>query len=339
MGAGKAAINNPVQSLAIAGGLAAAPLTGGGSLAATAAASGLGAAGGAGLGSILNAIRGGENGPTSAAGVAKTMAMEGAAGAAGQGIGTGVTKALKLGGKTLYKSILRPSIPLQREFGDVAEVGLREGVRVSNAGTEKVATKLAGNSAKAKQLIADAHAAGAPPIKPQEVAREFGQVFQQGRRQAQLGRPDPRPAVVDRLKTFGAKNPNGIPLDQAQALKGEAQDLASRAYRAADRGGPMTDLSAESDKAMARGLRGAIESRVPGVKGVNAHSQELIGLDRALDDASFRNVPGVGLIRTMLGNFAPGTASGAAIAADRAGHLPWNETLKAALIAAMGGQE
>ena len=99
----------------------------------------------------------------------------------------------------------------------------------------------------------------------------------------------------------------------------------------------MTDLTAEADKAMARGLRGGIEARVPGVKAVNADSQELIGLSRALEDASFRNVPGVGLVRTMLGNFAPGAASGVGIAADRTARFPFNDAMKTALIAILSG--
>jgi hypothetical protein len=335
IGAGKAALDNPVKAGALLGGFAAAPFTGGASL----AAAGLGAAGGAGLGSIVNAARGGENGPKTAGDVAKTMAGEGVAGAVGQGLGAGAAKLLKVGGKLVYKAALRPSMGLQREFGDVAEVGLKEGARVSEAGAKKVGERLSGNSAKAKQLIGDAQAAGASPIQPREVATEFGDVFQQGRRQAQLGRPDPRPAVLQRLQDFGARNPTGIPLDRAQELKGEAQDLASRAYRAADRGGPMTDLSAEADKAMARGLRGGIEKRVPGIKDVNADSQNLIGLSRAIEDATRRNVPGVGSLRTLLGDFAPATASFGAIGLDRMGRAPLPASFRTALIAALAGAD
>lgn len=328
---------HPVTAGALAGGLVAAPFTGGTSIPAAMAASGLGAAGGAGIGSIASAAMGNEGGPETAGDVARTMAMEGAGGAIGAGVGGGLQKGLKLAAHRLYKGVLRPSMGLQREFDDVAAKGLKEGARVSDAGAAKVQGRLSANSAKAKQMIADAEAGGASPVDPREVASEFGDVFQQGRRQAQLGRPDPRPAVVERLKTFGARNPQGIPLGKAQELKGEAQDLASRAYRAADRGGPMTDLSAEADKAMARGLKGGIEKRVPGIKPVNADSQELIGLSRALEDASFRNVPGVGVIQTLLGNFAPASASAGAIGMDRAARVPFGDALKTALIAALGG--
>jgi hypothetical protein len=199
---------------------------------------------------------------------------------------------------------------------------------------------LSRNSAAVDQLIQDAQAAGASPITTREVAGEFGDVFTQGRKQAQLGRSDPRPAVVGRLRAFDAKNPAGISLPRAQELKGEAQDLATRAYRAADLGHPVTDLSAASDEAMARGLRKGIETRVPKVGPVNAESQELIGLLRAIEDATRRNVPGVGSLRTLLGDFAPSMASRGGIALERTGRsgvmpaVP--AAFKTALLAALG---
>lgn len=337
MGAGKAAINHPVQSLAMLGGLAAVPLTGGASVPAAMAAAGLGAAGGAGLGSIVNAARGGENGPTSASGVAKTMAAEGAAGAIGEGAGRGISKALTAGGKLVYKTALRPSMGLQREFGDIAQTGIKEGAAVSEGGLSKVVNARGKSAQTARKMVTDAEAAGASPIPVKEVASQFKDVMQQGQRQAQLGRSDPRPAVVGRLKAFADKNPSGIPLSKAQALKEEAQDLASRAYRAEDLGHPITDLSAASDRAQAAGLQRGIEARVPGVKEQNSQTRELIGLSRALEDATRRNVPGVGSIRTLLGDFVPSVSSRLGIAADRAAGLPFNDALKAALIAALGG--
>ncbi len=339
MGAGKAAINNPVQSLAMLGGMLAAPLTGGASIPAGMAAAGLGAAGGAGIGSIINAARGGENGPTSASGVAKTMATEGALGAAGEGLGQGAARLLKAGGKLVYKTALRPSKGLQREFGDVAETGLQRGAIVSEGGLDKVTAQRGESAAKARQMVAEAEAAGASPIPTKEVAGHFKDVMRQGQQEAQLGRPDPRPAVVGRLKSFADKNQGGIPLGKAQGLKERAQDLATRAYRAEDLGHPINDLSAAADQAQAAGLQKGIEARVPGVDKQNANTRELIGLSRALEDATQRNVPGVGSIRSLLGDFIPSVSSGIGIAAERASGLPLNHALKAALIAALGGQD
>jgi len=79
---------------------------------------------------------------------------------------------------------------------------------------------------------------------------------------------------------------------------------------------------------------------VPGVADVNKHTQELIGLTRALEDATRRNVPGVGSLRTLLGDFAPSMASRGGIALDRAGGLPLPASMRtAALLAALAGEQ
>jgi hypothetical protein len=103
-------------------------------------------------------------------------------------------------------------------------------------------------------------------------------------------------------------------------------------------GHPITDLSAASDKAMASGLRKGIEARVPGVADVNSQTQDLLGLQRSLEDALRRNVSGVGGPRTILGDFMPNVSSRGAILANQIGQstlIP--QALKAALIAALGG--
>jgi hypothetical protein len=128
-------------------------------------------------------------------------------------------------------------------------------------------------------------------------------------------------------------------LQQAQRMKRAEQDLAEAAYAARRSGGPVNSSQQQFHEGIARGAREAIEHRAPEVIPMNKRSQELIGLNRALEDASFRNVPGVGLVRTMLGNFAPGMASGAAIGIDRASKVPFNAALKTALIAALGGAQ
>lgn len=334
-GALRLAKAHPVATGAMVGGALA---TGGTSIPASMALAGLGGAGGAGYGMLAKGAQSGDFGTPS--GNAATMAKEGALSAAGEGVGQGAVRLAKDAGKLIYKTALRPSMGLQREFPQVAEVGLREGIPVSQGGAAANEARLGASADEARQMISAADAAGAPPVTTKEVAQQFGDVFKQGRNQAALGRPDPRPAVLDRLQAFDAKNPNGIPLLRAQDLKSEAQDLASRAYRAQDLGHPITDLSAASDKAMASGLRQGIEARVPGVAGVNAHTQELIGLKRALEDALRRNVPGVGSIRSLLGDFAPSAASHVGIGADRLGRsgvMP--ASFKTALIAALGGQQ
>jgi hypothetical protein len=324
---------NPVQAGAMVGGALA---TGGASIPAQLGLAALGAAGGAGYGMLAKGAATGDFGTP--AGNAATMAGEGAAAATGQGVGAGIAGALKTGGKLVYKTALRPSASLQREFGDVAETGLREGAVVGQRGVSSTTNKLGANGAKTRAMIADAEAAGASPVSTREVADAFGDVFKEGRAQAQLGKVDHRPDVLRRLQTFNQRNPNGIPLSKAQELKGTAQDLASRAYRAEDFGHPITDLSAASDKAMASGLRQGIEKRVPGVAAVNKNSQEQIGLLRALEDATRRNV-GIGGLRAMLGDFTPAAASIGGIGMNRAAKAPLPASFRTALISALGGGE
>ena len=335
--AGKAAINHPVQSLAMLGGIAAAPLTGGGSLAATAAASGLGAAGGAGIGSIINALRGGENGPQTAGDVAKTMATEGALGAAGEGIGKGISAGLSKGAYRLYRGVLRPSVPLQREFGDIAATGLREGIPISERGAKTAADKLGQSAATARQMVADA-APTASKIRPvTEVGSETKPLVARAKIRARTGLSDESPAIVGRVKALSKQNPGGIGLEDAQAMKGELQDLAGSVYRAQDKGMPVLDLSADTNAALARGLRQSIESRVPGVGPVNQRTQDLIGLKHAMENANSRNLS-IG-IKSLIGDTTPGLMSGAAILGDRSARFPFNDALKTALIAALGGQD
>ncbi len=328
--------DNPVETGAMIGSSIG---TGGAGPLVSMARAALGAAGGAGYGITADALR---RGPSPSMGEdVKTMAKQGATAAAGEGAGQAVGAGLRKFGKLVYKGSLRPSMGHQREFGDVAETGLRRGVPVDAGGIAQTEAGLRSNSASIDQLLADAQAAGAPPITAREVAGEFGDVFQQGRRQADIAKTDPRPAVVGRLTKFGQRHPGGIDLPRAQALKGEAQDAATRAYRAEDLGHPITDLSAASDKAMARGLRTGIERRVPAVGPINVESQEMIGLLRALEDANMRNVPGVGSLRTLLGDFMPSVASRGGIAMDRTGRSPAvPAAFRTALLAALGqGQE
>lgn len=320
---------HPVQAGATAAGIAATPLSGGMSLLPALATTGAAGAVGAGAGQLLA----GET-PDPA-----TMATEGLLSAGGEGIARGAMAVARPIAKLIYKAALRPSMGLQREFGDVAATGLREGANVSERGANAVSGRLRALSGQADTMIADAEAAGAPRIPTSEVTPEFTPVLEQAERQLDLGRPDPRGDVWERVMAFNRRHPSGINLTRAQPLKGEAQDLASRAYRAADRGGPMTDLAAEGDKAMARGLRGAIEARVPGVAKVNAESQDLIGLMRALEDASRRNVPGVGSVRTLLGDFMPAASSRGAIALDRLGRSNVTSPAFRSALLAMLGQE
>jgi len=159
--------NNPVSAGAIAGGLAAAPMTAGASLLPAMAASGLGAAGGAGLGLIAEQLGTGK--PRTAGSVAGTMAAEGAMGAAGEGIGRGLATIAGKVAPHLSRAILKPSKALQREYGqdELIESFLKEGVPVGQS--EKVGASAKASAGQADQMIADAQQAGAGPGEDRRV--------------------------------------------------------------------------------------------------------------------------------------------------------------------------
>jgi len=124
----------------------------------------------------------------------------------------------------------------------------------------------------------------------------------------------------------------GVSLMEAQALKETAQDAASGAYRAMDRG-VVKQLSPDDlmDTAVARGLREAIETRAPAVAPQNARTQALLGGTRALEDAVERGKSNLAIggardliaagTGGMIGASASGNKEGAAGGAITAGLL------------------
>lgn len=333
-----AIVDNPVKSAAVAGSIAAPILTGGASILPQIVAAGLGAAGGAGAAITGRQLASGH--PEPASDTLKTMGTEGALGAIGEAGGQLGSQALIKGGKFVYRGVLRPSAALQRSFGDIAETGIKEGFPVNERGLQ-AAESARGASANMARSLVNAAAPSAPPLRVlTEVGRETTPVIQRATTRASTGLPDEAPSIVGRIRAMQAANPGGIPLSAAQSMKDELQDLATSVYRAKDKGANVVDLGADTNAALARGLRSGIERRVPGVAEANTRTQSLIGASHALEDATLRHQPNGGIMRTLLGGFAPGATSNLAIAADRLGQtnlLP--PALKAALIAALGGQQ
>lgn len=330
---------NPVESAATAGALLAAPATGGASILGGMAGAGLGAAGGAGLAIAGRQLATGR--PESGIETAKTMATQGAVNAAGEGVGRGIASAANVVVPKVLKGILRPYKNVQQEFGDVVGVMRRERIPV---GKSDVAGARMGESAKqASQMIADAEAAGAAPIRPREVTKKLGDVRDVTTQRARLGKPDETGEVAARARSFQQKNKGGIPLTEAQSLKQAAQKEASTVFRAIDRGNVVKDTGALMDKAIAQGLREGIEARVPAVRGVNARTQELMGLERALSDAEARSGGVVGMNpANWLSGIAPGMGSNLTFAADataQAQQAPLARLLRQALLSALAGDD
>lgn len=96
-----------------------------------------------------------------------------------------------------------------------------------------------------------------------------------------------------------------IPLTEAQALKREAQDLATAAYRAEERGAPINAIEAATDQAMAKALRTGIEARVPAVGAINEETQRRLGVRRLVEDAVLK---GGGLTSNVVAGAAASSA-------------------------------
>lgn len=331
--------DNPVQAAAVAGGALAVPLTGGTSLLPSIAAAGLGGAGGAGLAIGGRQLATGR--PESAKDTAQTMATEGAAQAVGQGIGGGMAKFAGAAAPRIMRGVLRPTRRVQDEFGDVVGAALKEKVPIGQSGT--ITGRLRSSAGQADELIKAAEQAGAPPIKVKEVTREFKPVAETLKKRTEIGLPDDTPELAQRGAAMYRQNKQGIPLTRAQELKREAQDMASRTFRAIEKGNPVKDTTGLADKAVATGLRKAIEQRVPGVAPVNARTQSLMGLQEAMEQAESRNGGIVGLNPlNWLSGAAPNIGSRMAFTADSVSRAPLaggSRALMAALMALMGSGE
>lgn len=324
--------NNPAQAGAMAAGTLAAPFTGGLSIPASLAAIGGASALGAGAG---QAAAGQMPSP-------RTMLKEGALGAGGQMLGRGVTGVLRKVAPVIARAVLKPGKPLQQEFGadTLVETFLKEGVPVGQSSS--LGPRIAESADKAKNMIAQATAQGAPAVRPSEIVSQFRPVMDEAKRRAANAAPDAASQmqeIVGRAKALRAQGPTDLATNQT--LKQQAQRDASAAFRAQDKGAVIKDTTAKLDKAVAVGRQRAAETRVPGIRDVNRQTQSLMGLEEALTDAEARN-PGLVGINPLqwLGAMMPGTGSKVAFGVNRAAEsVPFGGIFRNALLALLGSEQ
>jgi hypothetical protein len=217
----------------------------------------------------------------------KAMGAEGAKQGVYEAAGGALGKGLKAVGGGLYRGgvALLPKT-LKQQHPNIAATGLREGIALTKRGATKAGERVTQSRQQADAMIGAAERAGASPVRPMEAISALRPVGQKMKTQAALGLPDETPALAQRAKTFAARNKGGIPLTKAQGLKREAQDLAETAYKARDKGATINSMEALTNEAQAKGLRQAIETRVPEVAAVNTRTQDLMGLTRGAEHAS-----------------------------------------------------
>lgn len=322
----------------------------------------LGGAAGEAAKQLVNRYRGAPAPSTmleAATSIGKEGAIQGAAELAGAGIGKG---AQYVGGR-LYNLALRPAAKITQGFGDVAGMGLKEGVPVSLGGAAKTAGLRSASAQAADQM---AMSSGAT-IPTSAATQGFGDVAKEAAQRASLGMADDTADVLARAAEIQKNYPGGIPASVAQALKKTAQKSADTAFRTQAAGGLVKTVDAQLNKATATGLKTGIEAAVPGIAEQNAQTQTLMGLSKALGAANSRQntmsrylIPlaigsgAGGITGAHTGDWQQGLASGALTAAlmspgglsragiglNRIGSTPVSqEAIRAALFALMQGQD
>ena len=206
----------------------------------------------------------------------------------------------KLFGRALYRSALKPPKDVRADFGakEVTNTLVDAGVPITRneAGTAKVEALLKAAGQDTAHTIKAAEVAGAKPVNMRPVVGELQRTRDEVSKRVVRG---PGRQEVDTFRDAALKeNPNPVALTQAQGMKQAEQDLALKAYRAEARGAPVNSIETAIHEDLARGLREAIERRVPGVRGKNKRTQDLIGALKAITAAEGRiannNLVGIG---------------------------------------------
>lgn len=321
----------------------------------------VGGAGGAALRDIIGAATGAEDVPTTATGAAANV-VGNAALQGGLSMVPGlVAKPLLQGGaKRLYGGLLKPAKALRESFGGtpaIVEPLLEKAIPITRGGERRIGEAVSASRGKAMDVVRAAEGT-VPNVAAREIVGEFKPVVETLRKRADIGQPSELPKVGARGRAIAqtASRGTGLQPVRAQALKEEAQDAASGAYRVRERGGAK-QLSAEDllDEATAKGFRKAVETRVPGVGPQNRETQRLLGPLRAVEDAVAREgnnlavgggrdwAAGIGGIGGLMAGgpaggvvtaaitralATPSTGSMVAIAAYQAGRLPLDQLIR-----------
>jgi hypothetical protein len=281
MGTGHAlqdALAHPVQTGAMLGGLAAAPLTGGLSVPAAMGLSGLAAAGGAGYGMLAKGVRTGDFGTPSAN--AKTLAQQGAYGAAGEGVGRLGTEAAMLTGRGLYRAGLLPTNAVSMKYPDLVKAGVENKVPITEGGyTKAIGIKKAAQATKATNLAA------ADPVvsytAPQVAHEPVQAMMADAAKMRKAGLGERAGKYADQVSEFIANNPQPLNATELDAIKGTLDDSAGLAFRKLKQQMPLSAKERYTVE-MIGGAKKLLANDVANYKASNKDIMDATGLATAL---------------------------------------------------------
>jgi len=213
----------------------------------------------------------------------------------------------------LYGSSLRPSPSISpADRTGLIRTGLNEGIRVSDAGLNKLQSAKESLNSQIENAINRGSASGAT-LDPNSVA-DLSHV--RSRFQSQVN-PDADVSAIDLARAqFLRNNPNPIPLSDAQSMKKGTYRVLSGKY------GELGSADTEAQKGLARNLRTGIATHLPEVGPLNAREGSLIDLEDPLSRSINRegNRQLIGLRAPMVDN--PAVKSGVAIGMNRIANSP-----------------
>lgn len=285
---------HPVETGAMAGGIAAVPLTGGASLPAAVAAAGLGGAGGAATGMLVKAVRGDADTPQTAGDVLTQMGTQGAIQAATEAGGGLLAKGAELAGRGLYRAALRPAARLTEKYGDLVGAGLDEAAPVG--ASRVIRGRLTASKNATTDLAQRADAAGRT-VPANAVTDRYVPLVDVAANREALGVPGDLAEVAAREQAFNVAHPTQqIAPSRALELKREADTLANTAQNQLRRGNVPTDMTARLHDATRAGLNEGLDTATQGMTTAdgrtyadqNARTSTLYGLSRALRTAEDR---------------------------------------------------
>jgi hypothetical protein len=217
-------------------------------------------------------------------------------GALATGLGLGAGKALEAAAPTVMEGALRVSAPIARKFGRFGELGrtaLDNGILPTQAGAEKAGRIIGLKAASKASALSPLASVPTTPIAQgamRDLTPDIVTEFRGGLRED----IQPPRQVTD----FLARNPSEINPATLDAIKGQWDDAASAAHRAASMGVPL-NADASANGALASHARDTLSAALPAgpnEAGYAARNAEIMNLQGVKQGAQGRaDIPARGL--------------------------------------------